>query len=243
MNVLSDRRAPEPGDSEVGDQPRDGLRLSGVGLVLGRGDTAVTAIADVNLDVAPGETVAVVGPSGSGKSSLLAVSGALRRPTSGTVRINGLSTSDLSDRGLTRLRRDHVGYVFQQSNLFAALTVREQLLVPGHVNGRITAADRARADELLAAVDLEHRAGRRPHQLSGGERQRAALCRALMTRPAVLLVDEPTSALDRAGSARIAELIATQTRRADCATLIVTHDHDILGYADRVHELRDGRLT
>ncbi|GAA2058776.1 ABC transporter ATP-binding protein [Catenulispora yoronensis] len=220
-----------------------GLRLTGVGLVLGGGDTAVTAIDGVDLAVAPGETVAVVGPSGSGKSSLLAVSGALREPTSGTVEINGLTTTPLSDRALTTLRRDHVGYVFQQANLFAALTVREQLLIPRHVSGRITAADRARAAELLAAVGLEHRAGHRPHQLSGGERQRAALARALMAGPAVLLVDEPTSALDRAGSARIAELIAARTREAECATLIVTHDHDILEYADRVRELRDGRLT
>ncbi|GAA2000929.1 ABC transporter ATP-binding protein [Catenulispora subtropica] len=219
------------------------LQLAEVGLRLGAGDTAVTAIAEVDLAVAPGETVAVVGPSGSGKSSLLAVAGALRRPTSGSVRINGLVTSALSDRALTAVRRDHVGYVFQQANLFAALTVREQLLIPRHVSGRIGAEDRTRADELLAAVGLEHRAGHRPHQLSGGERQRAALARALMARPAVLLVDEPTSALDRAGSVRIAELIAARTRAAGCATLIVTHDHDILGYADRVHELRDGRLT
>jgi putative ABC transport system ATP-binding protein len=219
------------------------LHLSSVSLVLGRGQTAVTVLDDVDLTVAPGEVVAIVGPSGSGKSSLLAVSGGLRLPTRGSVAIGGRDTAELSGAGLTRLRRERVGYVFQQANLFAALTVREQLLVRSHIGGRITGGDRERAGELLAAVGLEHRAGHRPHELSGGERQRAGLARALLARPEVLLVDEPTSALDRAGSARIAELIADQTRHAGCATLIVTHDHDILGYADRVHELRDGRLA
>ncbi|MFJ9715331.1 ABC transporter ATP-binding protein [Streptomyces sp. NPDC101213] len=220
-----------------------GLRLLDVTLTLGDGDTAVTALDHVGLTVAPGEFVAVVGPSGSGKSSLLAVAGGLQQPTSGTVRIAGTELTALSDRGRTAARRRHIGFVFQQSNLLASLTVREQLLLPLHIDGRLDAAARTRADELVEAVGLSHRAGSRPHRLSGGERQRAGLARALMTSPAVLLVDEPTSALDRVRSAEAVRLIAEQTHRHGTATVMVTHDTAIMDAADRVHEMVDGRLS
>ncbi|CAL9355164.1 ABC transporter ATP-binding protein [Streptomyces althioticus] len=221
----------------------DGLRLRDVCLTLGDGDTAVTALDHVDLTVAPGEFVAVVGPSGSGKSSLLAVAGGLQRPTSGTVHIAGTELTALSDKERTAARRRHIGFVFQQSNLLASLTVREQLLLPLHIDGRLDAAARARADELIEAVGLAHRTGSRPHQLSGGERQRAGLARALMTSPAVLLVDEPTSALDRVRSAEAVRLIAEQTHRHGTATVMVTHDTAIMDAADRVHEMVDGRLS
>ncbi|MGW3384402.1 putative ABC transport system ATP-binding protein [Streptomyces albogriseolus] len=221
----------------------DGLRLHEVSLTLGDGDTAVTALDHVELTVAPGEFVAVVGPSGSGKSSLLAVAGGLQRPTSGTVRVAGAELTALSDKERTAARRRHIGFVFQQSNLLASLTVREQLLLPLHIDGRLDAAARTRADALIEAVGLAHRAGSRPHQLSGGERQRAGLARALMTSPAVLLVDEPTSALDRERSAEAVRLIAEQTRRHGTATVMVTHDTAIMDAADRVHEMVDGRLS
>ncbi|TWD29721.1 putative ABC transport system ATP-binding protein [Streptomyces sp. T12] len=220
-----------------------GLRLHDVSLTLGDGDTAVTALDHVGLTVAPGEFVAVVGPSGSGKSSLLAVAGGLQRPTSGAVHIAGTELTALSDKERTAARRRHIGFVFQQSNLLPSLTVREQLLLPLHIDGRLDAAARTRADELIAAVDLAHRAGSRPHQLSGGERQRAGLARALMTSPAVLLVDEPTSALDRERSAEAVRLIAEQTHRHGTATVMVTHDTAIMDAADRVHEMVDGRLS
>nr|WSW65783.1 ABC transporter ATP-binding protein [Streptomyces sp. NBC_00995] len=220
-----------------------GLRLDDVTLTLGDGDTAVTALDHVGLNVAPGEFVAVVGPSGSGKSSLLAVAGGLQRPTSGTVHIAGIELTALSDKERTAARRRHIGFVFQQSNLLASLTVREQLLLPLHIDGRLNAAARARADELIEAVGLTHRAGSRPHQLSGGERQRAGLARALMTSPAVLLVDEPTSALDRVRSAEAVRLIAEQTHERGTATVMVTHDMAIMDAADRVHEMVDGRLS
>ncbi|WLQ46436.1 ABC transporter ATP-binding protein [Streptomyces poriferorum] len=220
-----------------------GLRLDDVTLTLGDGDTAVTALDHVGLSVAPGEFVAVVGPSGSGKSSLLAVAGGLQRPTSGAVHIAGTELTALSDKERTAARRRHIGFVFQQSNLLASLTVREQLLLPLHIDGRLDAAARARADELIKAVGLTHRAGSRPHQLSGGERQRAGLARALMTSPAVLLVDEPTSALDRVRSAEAVRLIAEQTRERGTATVMVTHDMAIMDAADRVHEMVDGRLS
>ncbi|WP_371478907.1 ABC transporter ATP-binding protein [Kitasatospora sp. NBC_00315] len=220
-----------------------GLRLDDVTLTLGDGDTAVTALGHVGLSVAPGEFVAVVGPSGSGKSSLLAVAGGLQRPTSGTVHIAGTELSALSDKERTAARRRHIGFVFQQSNLLASLTVREQILLPLHIDGRLDAAARVRADELIEAVGLTHRAGSRPHQLSGGERQRAGLARALMTSPAVLLVDEPTSALDRVRSAEAVRLIAEQTHERGTATVMVTHDTAIMDAADRVYEMVDGRLS
>ncbi|MFJ3338897.1 ABC transporter ATP-binding protein [Streptomyces sp. NPDC086766] len=220
-----------------------GLRLDDVTLILGDGNTAVTALDHVSLSVAPGEFVAVVGPSGSGKSSLLAVAGGLQQPTSGTVHIAGTELTALSDKERTAARRRHIGFVFQQSNLLASLTVREQLLLPLHIDGRLDAAARSRADELVEAVGLTHRAGSRPHQLSGGERQRAGLARALMTSPAVLLVDEPTSALDRVRSAEAVQLIAEQTHKHGTATIMVTHDTAIMDAADRVHEMVDGRLS
>ena len=220
-----------------------GLRLDDVTLTLGDGDTAVIALNDVGLTVAPGEFVAVVGPSGSGKSSLLAVAGGLQRPTSGRVHIAGTELTALSDRERTAARRRHIGFVFQQSNLLASLTVREQLLLPLHIDGRLDAAARTRADELIEAVGLGHRTGARPHRLSGGERQRAGLARALMTSPAVLLVDEPTSALDRSRSAEAVELIAEQTHERGTATVMVTHDTAIMDAADRVYEMVDGRLS
>lgn len=223
----------------AGDEP---LRLIGVTLRLGEGDTAVTALDDVALTVRAGEFVAVVGPSGSGKSSLLAVAGGLQRPTTGTVHVGGAELTALGDRERTAARRRHIGFVFQQSNLLPALTVREQLLMPLHIDGRLNAAARERADDLMKAVDLTHRAGARPHQLSGGERQRAGLARALMTSPAVLLVDEPTSALDRVRSAEAVRLLAEQTRVHGTATVMVTHDSAILDAADRVLEMSDGRL-
>ncbi|NBM19094.1 ATP-binding cassette domain-containing protein [Streptomyces sp. GC420] len=239
----SPQRRPQQSREERNGEGAAGLRLAGVGLVLGDGDTAVTALDGIDLTVAPGEFVAVVGPSGAGKSSLLAVAGGLQRPTSGTVTVAGTELTALKDRERTAARRRHIGFVFQQSNLLASLTVREQLLLPMHIDGRLDAAARRRADELIESVALGHRAGARPHQLSGGERQRAGLARALMTSPAVLLVDEPTSALDRVRSTEAVRLLAEQTHQQGTATVMVTHDTAILDTADRVHEMLDGRLT
>ena len=218
------------------------LELTGVTLRVGVGDAAVTALDRVDLLARAGEFLAVVGPSGSGKSSLLAVAGALTRPTSGTVRIDGTDLAGLSARALTRLRRDRIGYVFQSANLMPSLTAREQLLLPMHLSGRLDAAARRRADELLEAVGMAHRAGRRPHQLSGGERQRTGLARALMTQPALLLVDEPTSALDRERAREVVALLAAQSRLRSTATVMVTHDSGVLDLVDRSRRLQDGRL-
>ncbi|MBS9374541.1 ABC transporter ATP-binding protein [Rhodococcus sp. B50] len=215
-----------------------GLALSDVCLSFGDGDSTVRALDHVDLDVGSGELVAIVGPSGAGKSSLLAVAGSLSRPTSGTVSVDGIDVTALDPRATAKLRRERVGFVFQSGNLLPALTARDQLLLVEKIAGR----PGRNPDELLASVGMEHRAHRRPGQLSGGERQRVGIARALMAEPSLLLVDEPTAALDRKRSHEIVELLARETHTSGVATIVVTHDHDILRHCDRVLEMVDGRL-
>jgi len=223
---------------------RTGLALREVTLTYPDGEGRLTALDRVTLEVAPGEFAAVAGPSGSGKSSLLAVAATLLRPDSGEVLIDGQDAGALSDGARTALRRERLGIVFQQSNLLASLTAVEQLLVLESVRGGRPRAARERAEELLASVGLDAaKQRRRPHQLSGGERQRVNIARALFGQPSVLLVDEPTSALDHERGAQIVELLADITRTHRTATVMVTHDRDLLGRVDRVLEMHDGRLA
>jgi putative ABC transport system ATP-binding protein len=217
-----------------------GLVLEAVSLVLGDGEEAVTALDEVHLTVQPGEFVAIVGPSGSGKSSLLAVAGALVRPSRGRVSVGGIELAGLSRRELTRLRRDHIGFVFQSGNLIPALTALDQLRLPLTFGKSGSLRDPAM---LLDEVGMSHRAGKRPHQLSGGERQRVGIARALVTRPDLLLVDEPTAALDRQRSQEIVALLAGEAHEHGVATVMVTHDHAVLHHCDRVLEMTDGVLA
>lgn len=234
---------PAPAPAESTPPQAAVLRLTGVTLHLGHDQQQVTALDEVDLAVVPGEFVAVTGPSGSGKSSLLAVGGGLQSPTRGTVHVAGVDLTTLKEHQRTAHRRRHIGYVFQQANLFASLTAHEQLLLTAHVAGRLDGATRRRAADLLEAVGMTARAGHRPDRLSGGEHQRIGIARALVLAPEVLLVDEPTSALDRARARDIVDLLAEQTRLHRTATVMVTHDHEILDAADRVLTLRDGRLS
>ncbi|MCZ2524614.1 ABC transporter ATP-binding protein [Streptomyces sp. HB2AG] len=219
------------------------LNLTDVTLTYPDGDGRLTALDRVGLEVPPGSVTAVVGPSGSGKSSLLAVAATLITPDSGRVVVDGTDTTGLSRRELAALRRTTIGMVFQQPNLLPSLTAAEQLQVMAHLAGRSPRAARPRALELLEAVGLAGQADRRPHQLSGGQRQRVNIARALMNEPRVLLVDEPTSALDHERGAAVVGLVTELTRLRGTATVLVTHDHAHLGAADRVVEVRDGRLT
>ena len=174
------------------------LKVSNVSLVLGDGDQRVTALDDVSLEVRPGELVAVLGPSGAGKSSLLAVCGGLCTPSSGTISINGTVITSLTPAQLTEIRRNRIGFVFQQSNLVPSLTAVDQLLLLVHLRGKKPDSDdKKRALALLDEVGMSARIDRRPGQLSGGERQRVGIARAFMMSPALLLVDEPTSMLDK----------------------------------------------
>ncbi|GAA3533218.1 ABC transporter ATP-binding protein [Nocardioides daeguensis] len=215
------------------------LVLEEVSLVHGDGDESITALDHVDLAVAPGEVVAIVGPSGAGKSSLLAVAGALIAPTSGAVTLGGTALAGLNRARLTELRRTRIGFVFQTSNLIPALTAIDQLRLPLTFGKAEAPRD---PQELLEAVGMAHKAKRRPDQLSGGERQRIGIARALVTRPSVLLVDEPTAALDRQRSQDVVALLARETRAHGVATIMVTHDHDVLHHCDRVHEMIDGKL-
>lgn len=218
-----------------------GLTLSRVTLTLGDGDSTVSALDDVSLEVDKGELVAVVGPSGAGKSSLLAVAGALTTPDKGEVKVAGQDLVPMGNRQRTRFRREHIGFVFQSGNLVPALTALDQLELVRHMSGRRASARDARA--LLADVGMGDKVHRRPHEMSGGERQRVGIARALMMSPAVLLIDEPTAALDRARSQQVVALLAEETRSAGVATVMVTHDHDVLHHCDRVLEMVDGRLS
>ncbi|MFI7673215.1 ABC transporter ATP-binding protein [Actinophytocola sp. NPDC049390] len=218
------------------------LNLSEITLTYPDGDTRLTALDRVTLNVPRGSVAAVVGPSGSGKSSLLAVAATLVTPDSGTVTIDGTATSGLARGELTDLRRHKIGIVFQQPNLLPSLTAAEQLQVMAHIDGRSPARARGRALDLLDAVGLGPQAERRPHQLSGGQRQRVNIARALMNSPTVLLIDEPTSALDNERGAAIVDLVTRLTRRQATATVMVTHDRTHLSTADLIAEVHDGRL-
>ncbi len=215
------------------------LDIRDVTLERGDGDTRIRALDNVSLTVAPGEFVAIVGPSGSGKSSLLAVAGALTTADSGTVQVNGTDLGRLGSNAAARFRRDNIGFVFQSGNLIPALSAADQLRLAGRIarNGSVDPAP------LLDAVGMSHRANHRPGQLSGGERQRVGIPRALVNSPALLLVDEPTAALDRARSHEVVQLLADQAHRADVAVVMGTHDHDVPEHCDRVLEMVDGTLT
>ncbi|MEU3527818.1 ABC transporter ATP-binding protein [Streptomyces sp. NPDC038707] len=218
------------------------LTLTDITLTYPDGDTRLTALDRVSLEVPQGSLTAVVGPSGSGKSSLLAVAATLITPDTGTVTIDGQTTTGLTRGALTELRRHKIGIVFQQPNLLPSLTAAEQLQVMAQIDGRRPSTARDRAMELLNAVGLADQADRHPHQLSGGQRQRINIARALMNDPTVLLVDEPTSALDHERGAAVLDLITRLTHQQATATVLVTHDRTHLTAVDQIAEVHDGRL-
>ena len=218
------------------------LSLTDITLTYPDGASRLTALDQVTLQVPKGSLTAVVGPSGSGKSSLLAVAATLITPDTGTVTIDGTPTTGLNRGDLADLRRHRIGIVFQQPNLLSSLTAAEQLQVMAHVDGRNPRSAHDRAMELLDAVGLADQAGRRPHQLSGGQRQRINIARALMNDPTVLLVDEPTSSLDHERGAVVIGLITRLTHQQATATVLVTHDRTHLTAVDDVVEVHDGRL-
>ncbi|MFF2030500.1 ABC transporter ATP-binding protein [Arthrobacter sp. NPDC058192] len=219
------------------------LNLVNVTLEYPDGDGILTAVDDVSLKVHPGEFVSLVGPSGSGKSSLLAVAATLVRPSAGLVVIGGQDAGGLPDAGRTALRRNKVGIVFQQPNLLPSLTAVEQLVITRRFRGGASHADAERAAGLLELVGLGPAMAKRPHQLSGGQRQRVNVARALMGDPAVLLVDEPTAALDHDRSDAIVRLLRQVTDEFGVATVMVTHDTDFVPITDAVATMRDGRLS
>lgn len=217
------------------------LHLDNVTLTYPDGDQRLTALDHVSLISEPGTLTAIVGPSGSGKSSLLAVAATLITPDSGRVLLDGLDLAQLNHSETAKVRREQIGIIFQGSNLLASLTAMDQLLVIAHMNGTDLDAAREQAKELLEAVGLAAQADKRPHQLSGGQRQRVTIARGLMNQPSLLLVDEPTSALDSQRGEAILSLLRQLTIDRNLTTLMVTHNQDHVATADRVTEIVDGR--
>jgi putative ABC transport system ATP-binding protein len=206
------------------------------------GKRQVTALDHLSVRIDKGEMVAIVGPSGSGKSTLLNLVGCLDRPTSGEIVIDGRRIADLSDRELTIVRRDKIGFVFQFFNLLATLTAAENVALPLHLRGwpRTKAVDRAR--EILDLVGLDQRVDHLSEELSGGERQRVAIARALAGAPPILLGDEPTGNLDTRTGADILALLQDLHQRLGVTVVLVTHDPQVAGSCSRVVHLRDGRV-
>jgi putative ABC transport system ATP-binding protein len=207
----------------------------------GDGDAAVDALAGVSLSVAEGELVAVMGPSGSGKSTLMNVLAGLDRPTSGSAWIAGHEITAMGDTALTKLRRRHIGFVFQFFNLLPTLTAEENIVLPARIAGR--RPERAWLDEVIASVGLEGRRRHRPAQLSGGQQQRVALARAILSRPTVMFADEPTGNLDSRSGGEVLELLRRSADELGQTTVMVTHDATAATIADRIVFLADGAVV
>jgi putative ABC transport system ATP-binding protein len=207
----------------------------------GEGDTAVDALRGVSLEVPPGQLTAVMGPSGSGKSTLMHILAGLDQPTSGTVEIAGIDITKLKDNELTKLRRKHIGFVFQFFNLLPMLTAEENIVLPLTIAGR--KPEREWLEQLLDSMDLGDRRKHRPAELSGGQQQRVAIARALVSRPTVLFADEPTGNLDSATSGEILQLVRRSVDELGQTTVMVTHDAVAATIADRVLFLADGEIA
>jgi putative ABC transport system ATP-binding protein len=207
----------------------------------GEGETAVDALRGVDLEVRSGELVAVMGPSGSGKSTLMHILAGLDRPTGGSVSIAGTEITTLKDSKLTRLRREHIGFVFQFFNLLPMLDAEENVVLPLSIAGE--KPDKAWLDELLAKVGLDDRRSHRPSELSGGQQQRVAIARALVTRPTILFADEPTGNLDSKTGGEILDLVRESTDAYGQTTVMVTHEARAAAIADRVLFLGDGLIV
>jgi len=200
---------------------------------------ATPALRGVDLAVRPGEFVAVMGPSGCGKSTLLYLLGLLDTPSEGRVLLAGVETRGLSDGGRTRLRRDHIGYVFQRFNLLPTVSAEENVALALKLRGRRVGGA---AREMLAAVGLDDKRRRRPNALSVGEQQRVAIARALVTRPSLLLADEPTGNLDTGASDRVMDLVGRLHRETGQTIVLITHNNQVAQRAERLVRMRDGRL-
>ena len=208
-----------------------------------QGAEQVKALQDVSMDIADGEFVAVTGKSGCGKSTLLHVIGGLESVTAGRILFRGRDLSRFNEEQLTQYRRDQVGIVFQSFNLLPLLTIKENVALPRILRG--TSSDEALrlAEEWLVRVNLNHRRDHKPHQVSGGEMQRAAIARALINQPALLLADEPTGNLDSSHAGQILQLFSDLQRQERLTVVLVTHALEAAHYADRIMPMQDGRLS
>jgi putative ABC transport system ATP-binding protein len=220
-----------------------GINVENLAKRYGDGETAVQALKDVNLKVAAGEVVGLIGPSGSGKSTLLKCLGAVIEPTAGRMKLGGEVIYDLGwrTRDLRALRRDKIGFVFQAPYLIPFLNVTDNVALLPMLAGRPNADSRHRANALLDALDVGHRAQAMPSQLSGGEQQRVAIARALVNRPPVILADEPTAPLDSQRALAVVRILNEMARQYRTAVIVVTHDEKINPTFKRIYHIRDGR--
>jgi putative ABC transport system ATP-binding protein len=207
----------------------------------GQGDTAVQALRGVSVDIAAGKLTAVMGPSGSGKSTLMHILAGLDKPTSGTVHIAGTEITTLGDTELTKLRREHIGFVFQFFNLLPMLTAKENILLPLTIAGE--KPENGWFDDLVGQIGIADRLTHRPAELSGGQQQRVAIARALVSRPTVIFADEPTGNLDSTTSSEILQLVRQSVDAYGQTMVMVTHDARAAEMADRVLFLGDGRIV
>ena len=223
-----------------------GIHIEGLSKRYGDGDTAVEALKDVNMRIAPGEVVGLVGPSGSGKTTLLKCLGAVIEPTRGRMTLGGDVIYDSEQGGwktgdLRALRRDRIGFIFQAPYLIPFLDVTDNVALLPMLAGRPNAEARARARELLKALDVDHRASARPSELSGGEQQRVSIARALANRPPVILADEPTAPLDSERALAVVQILNQMAVQYHTAVIVVTHDEKIIPTFKRLYHIRDGR--
>ncbi|MCD7035359.1 ABC transporter ATP-binding protein [Metabacillus sp. GX 13764] len=219
------------------------LMLEKINKVYGDGDSTVQVLKDVSLNVKAGEFIAVAGPSGSGKSTFLSIAGALLSPTSGRILLDGQDISQLSPKKMNHVRLKKIGFVFQSSNLIPYLTVQDQLLLISELAGKKDKQAQRRSESLLERLGLSHRRNHYPDSLSGGEKQRAAIARAWMNEPEILLADEPTASLDSERGRSVVQMLADEVKLRDKAAIMVTHDKRMLDLCTRVIYMEDGRLA
>ena len=217
------------------------LEVNNICKIYGSGETAVRALKKVSFSVPKGEYVAIIGESGSGKSTLLNMIGALDTPTSGKVKIGGKDIFSMDDRKLTVFRRRNIGFIFQAFNLIPELTVEQNIIFPVLLDYQ--EPDKKHLEELLTVLNLKERRSHLPSQLSGGQQQRAAIGRALMTRPSLILADEPTGNLDTQNSSEVIALLKEASKKYEQTILMITHNRSIAQTADRVLQVSDGVLA
>ncbi|PGV59196.1 hemin ABC transporter ATP-binding protein [Bacillus cereus] len=218
------------------------LKLDNVSKVYGEGNTEVTALHPISLDVKAGEFIGIVGPSGSGKSTLLSIAGALLSPSKGDIYIREQNITKLSEKEMTDIRLKKIGFIFQFANLVPYLNVKEQLLYIAKLKKDNKQESEKRADHLLAAFGLGERKNHYPNQLSGGEKQRVAIARAFMNNPDLILADEPTASLDSKRARKVVEMMKREVKESQKAAIMITHDERMLDVCDRILTLRDGQL-
>ncbi|KAA0745252.1 ABC transporter ATP-binding protein [Bacillus sp. AY3-1] len=218
------------------------LKLDKVSKVYGEGNTEVTALHPMSLNVKAGEFIGIVGPSGSGKSTLLSIAGALLSPSKGDIYIREQNITKLSEKEMTDIRLKKIGFIFQFANLVPYLNVKEQLLYIAKLKKENKQESEKRADHLLAAFGLGERKSHYPNQLSGGEKQRVAIARAFMNNPDLILADEPTASLDSKRAREVVEMMKREVKESQKAAIMITHDERMLDVCDRILTLRDGKL-